>query len=229
MKLGARLEQIKQLVSPDYDHAWDCCCDHGYLGQALLEENHPARIHFVDIVPDLIDALDLLLQRHKANANWQTHCMDVAELPIRENPGKHLIIIAGIGGDLMIDLIKRIQQRNAVSVDFLLCPVYHQFAVRKHLIQSGFKLLQECLVQENRRFYEIIKVAATTHSSADLPNISLAGEQIWRPVSEDQYQDALRYLKRTLEHYRRVGRGNQKSVQPIIDAYSAIEIHMAEP
>ncbi len=225
MKLGARLEHIKQLVSPEYDHVWDCCCDHGYLGQALLQENHPARIHFVDIVPDLIDSLESRLQRHAPNANWQTHCGDVADLPLSENPGKHLIIIAGVGGDLMIELITRIHMcQGAVAADYLLCPVYHQYAVREHLVRLEFKLLQECLVKENRRFYEVIKVATPNHTTAQLPNISPTGKQIWRPASADQYTEAQQYLKRTLEHYHRVGRGDQKSVQHIIDAYSAINI-----
>ncbi|MDX2422429.1 MAG: SAM-dependent methyltransferase, partial [Amphritea sp.] len=48
MKLSKRLTQIEQLVAPGYTHIWDCCCDHGLLGAALLARHSDAQIHFVD-------------------------------------------------------------------------------------------------------------------------------------------------------------------------------------
>lgn len=55
MKLSKRLQQIDHMVKHGYDHIWDCCCDHGFLGASLLEREAAAHIHFVDIVPELIN------------------------------------------------------------------------------------------------------------------------------------------------------------------------------
>ncbi|HTG55937.1 MAG TPA: SAM-dependent methyltransferase, partial [Niabella sp.] len=46
-----------------YTHIWDCCCDHGLLGAALLSRQAAAHIHFVDIVPELMHELKNKLQR----------------------------------------------------------------------------------------------------------------------------------------------------------------------
>ncbi|QSA20815.1 SAM-dependent methyltransferase, partial [Vibrio furnissii] len=37
MKLSKRLQTIEKLVTQHYDHIWDCCCDHGFLGMTLLQ------------------------------------------------------------------------------------------------------------------------------------------------------------------------------------------------
>ncbi|HSC68256.1 MAG TPA: SAM-dependent methyltransferase, partial [Cellvibrio sp.] len=57
LKLGKRLQQIELMVTANYDHIWDCCCDHGLLGAALLARKAAPHIHFVDIVPELMRKL----------------------------------------------------------------------------------------------------------------------------------------------------------------------------
>jgi len=50
------------MVTSQYEHIWDCCCDHGLLGYALLSRlnamNIPCNIHFIDIVPPLMAELE---------------------------------------------------------------------------------------------------------------------------------------------------------------------------
>ena len=114
MKLGKRLTQIAAMVEDDYQHIWDCCCDHGLLGATLLKRNSAPNIHFVDIVPTLMAQLEAKLQQFFSDSahQWQTHCMDVSQLPLEQFQGKHLIIIAGVGGDLMVELVTNIHQRH---------------------------------------------------------------------------------------------------------------------
>ncbi|MDO6562077.1 tRNA (adenine(22)-N(1))-methyltransferase TrmK [Amphritea sp. 1_MG-2023] len=163
MKLSKRLQQIEQLVASDYDHIWDCCCDHGFLGAELLSRPTSATIHFVDIVPQLITQLENRLRRFYPDARerWETHCIDVATLPLAQYSGKQLIIIAGVGGDLMIHFLEAIHQQHAqLNVDLLLCPVYQQYALREKLIELNCSLKDEILIAENQRFYEAILVSS---------------------------------------------------------------------
>lgn len=51
------------MVTSEYTHIWDCCCDHGLLGAALLSRQAGSYIHFVDIVPELMSELKNKLQR----------------------------------------------------------------------------------------------------------------------------------------------------------------------
>ncbi len=155
MKLSKRLAQIEALITTDYDHIWDTCCDHGHLGTSLIAHQKAPSIHMVDIVPELITPLDDKLTRLFSNpyspsnsdasspppTQWETHCLNISALPLQQYPGKHLIIIAGIGGDLMIECMKSIISKHpALEIDFLVCPVRHLHTLRQQLIELKMTL-----------------------------------------------------------------------------------------
>ena len=212
------------MVREQYDHIWDSCCDHGLLGAALLSKGAAPHIHFVDVVPELMSQLENKLAHFfpdNLNLQWQVHCMDAAELPLQEVDGKHLVIIAGVGGDLMGEIVKRIVLNNpAADYDFLLCPVHHQFTLRQQLIQLNFGLRAEALIVENERFYEVLLVSkAATKLQA---KINAVGSFLWQSDTPEQLKITTEYLNRTLEHYKRVQLNSGAEVQHIIDAYSAV-------
>lgn len=234
MKLSARLQTLVNLVEtssgPGFDHIWDTCCDHGLLGQALLSDsvlngvpqNRPV-IHFVDVVPELMAQLEarLFKQMKDHKDHWRVHCQDVAQLDLLAFPKeeRHLIIIAGVGGDLMIELIQKILSQfetpftdQLSNLTFLLCPVYHHYRVRTFLSEQGFGLEEECLVEYKGRMYEVLKVSFNTTQL-----VTSTGDQMW-DFSEPAH---LRYLKQTIKHYRQVVRRSPEA-QTIIDAYLSI-------
>ncbi len=228
IKLGKRLQHIESMVTAKYDHIWDCCCDHGLLGAALLSRQAAPHIHFVDIVPELMRELENKLNhfypensKSMSNSQWQVSCMDVAALPLQEFSGKHLVIIAGVGGDLMTEFVNVIYQKNqTVEIDFLLCPVHHQFTLRQQLIQLDFDLQTEALIVENQRFYEILLVSAARDSGRPHTRIDPVGNLIWQSNTTEQSKITTAYLKKTLAHYQRMQLNRHADVQHIIDAYS---------
>lgn len=223
LKLNKRLKQIEQMVTPGYSHIWDCCCDHGFLGAALLSRQAAMNIHFVDIVPELMDKLEIKLHQFYSGSDsiWKTHCLDVAALPLDQYEGKHLIIIAGVGGDLMNVFIQAIHQKYPhLTIDFLLCPVHHQFTLRQQLIKLDFSLKHEILIEENKRFYEILFVS----SKIDInKRVSLVGNDIWKASSTQQIEAVKAYLHKTLQHYQRIQKGKGSEVDHILDAYRTIQ------
>lgn len=227
IKLGKRLRQIETMVSEHYDHIWDCCCDHGLLGAALLARQAAAHIHFVDQVPGLMHELKhKLTQFYPATtescSDWQTHCIDVKTLPLHEFNGKHLVLIAGVGGDLMTELVAAIYQKNpTLDIDFLLCPVHHQFTLRQQLIQLDFSLKNEILITENQRFYEILLVSTNNNPHAKIHSV---GKLIWQSSTPEQCDIAKNYLQKTLAHLKRLQLNPKAEVQHIIEAYNAINI-----
>ena len=217
-KLSYRLSALQQLIQDSYLHIWDCCCDHGHLGMSLLTHQTAPNIHFVDIVPALMDNVKHTLNRFfsASSSAWKTHCLDVAQLPLAKHQGKHLVIIAGVGGDLMIEFIRNICQRHpTLTIDFLLCPVHHQFALRETLHELNYCLKNEILIEENKRFYEILLVSTQSNS---LKNISPVGSDIWEFSTPQQARIAELYLAKTIAHYQRA----QK--KRAIEAYNAVTI-----
>ena len=220
------------MVNEHYDHVWDCCCDHGSLGKALLLRQAADLVHFVDIVPHLMSQLTHNLEKEyptlgiiDRKPSWQTHCIDAAQLPLQDFSGKHLIIIAGIGGDLTTDLLIALRAEHPkIEIDFLLCPVYHQAKLRKYLIQSNASLVDEALVKERQQFYEVILVSTQPNTKSP---VSPTGSLIWQCNNPEQVQIAKQYLAKIRVHYERAATKRKNEVIPILEAYNAITITLS--
>lgn len=141
---------------------------------------------------------------------------------------EQLIIIAGVGGDLMQEMVEAIIKSNPnVAVDFLLCPVHHQFRLRQMLAQQGFVYLDEKLIKDNQRYYEILKVRyfpKARLNCAVSTKVSPVGDKIWQAKSTEQAEIVQGYLHKTLTHYQK--RAKQAvidtEVGSAITAYSAV-------
>lgn len=215
MKLSHRLEQINQMVTDQYDHIWDCCCDHGFLGAALLQRGAADKVHFVDVVPSLTEALEVQLARFLPDFlkghDWQVHCIDVSTLRLPESSGRQLIIIAGVGGDLTLEMVQAITRTHPDrALEFMLCPVRQHYLLRQGMIALGYGLVDESLLRENKRFYEIIHVSSGSDRA-----ISPIGDRMWdlsRVLDRE-------YLNRTIAHYERMDRNAGQEAEQILTHY----------
>lgn len=218
------------MISGHYDHIWDCCCDHGLLGMLLLNRNAARQVHFVDCVAPLMQQLTLDLTRffpgqaaeltHDLSGitKWQVHCADVATLPLEQtaNDDKQLIIIAGVGGELLVDLVRAIVAKHPTRcLEFILCPVHHNYYVRQSLAQLGLLLQAEILLEENQRFYEILHVIHGGNTSGH--RISPAGSLMWDNLRGEELALAKRYLQKVISHYQRMPK--DKRPLNMINAY----------
>ncbi|ATC96981.1 tRNA (adenine(22)-N(1))-methyltransferase [Pseudoalteromonas tunicata] len=217
MKLSKRLELINQNISDNYDHIWDCCCDHGLLGAKLLTRNVSAHIHFVDLVPTILDKLTQQLIQFfpptDGKTQWSVHCLDAALLPLSQfQAKKHLVIIAGVGGELTAKLIQQITTANPThDIEFLLCPVHHTYQLRTQLIKLGLNLIHEQIVTENKRFYELIHV-----SHRALAPLSHTGASMWHATKNEH----LSYLKKLILHYQKTASTHSQNTELL--AYRAL-------
>lgn len=219
MKLSQRLQTIDQMITEPYGEIWDCCCDHGFLGAALLQRGAAETIHFVDVVPGLTLALeDKLTQLSSgplAGRLWQVHCMDVAQLELPDNAGRQMVIIAGVGGDLTLEMVEAISRNHPDrELEFMLCPVHHIYKVRTRLAELGFGLIDETLIEENRRFYEVLHL-----SNREDRSLSDVGSDMW-DLSRSTDQN---YLQRLLDHYGRVAAGGCDQAAAALQAYRQLQ------
>lgn len=221
MNLSPRLNQLKAFIKQPYDNIWDGCCDHGLLGQSLLPLYPSTNLHFVDINGPIIDSLSNRLSRSQYK-NWQTYCLDASDIEISPRQS-HLIILAGIGGQLMQrileTLLRKIRQHKHANVAFLLSPIHHQFHLRAYLCKENFFVVSEKLIEDNGRFYEIMHVTLSGHQP-----ISDIGESLWE--SPTHIHQA--YLKRLIEHYQRVSLRDPNNGIPILKRYQKIAESMRQ-
>ncbi|MEL0657776.1 tRNA (adenine(22)-N(1))-methyltransferase TrmK [Psychromonas arctica] len=226
MKINKRLLSLSEMVDDHYDLVWDCCCDHGLLGIKILTNNVIKEVNFVDVVPDIINQLHDKLTTYghhlPMDAKWQTRCEDVAQLPLFDRyksnqlQANQLVIISGVGGELMVEMLTRLMSRYAgLNIDFLLCPVHHTYKLRRTLIELNFKLKQEQLVIENKRGYELMLI-----NQGQGGELTLTGDQLWQPLDEHQ-----QYLAKLITHYQRIVSANgdaEPLVQSALSDYQAL-------
>lgn len=173
--LGARLKAIFNLVAAEqqknpYTKIWDCCCDHGYLGLKLLSENLCKKIVFVDQIPHIIEQLETRLDGFNRE-QYELIAGDAGDLRFNRQE-RHLVIIAGVGGECTVDIISAIEGNNPdVKIDYIFCPSTSQKELRKYLISQNFGMAFENIVCENKRYYEMLYVKRRA-TGDDLPYVS---------------------------------------------------------
>lgn len=226
MRTGKRLTQINTMITNNYQDIWDCCCDHGLLGIELLKRKAADTIHFADISKPLIDKLANQLKQFFSGKDyvnhWQVHTLDVANIALRSNNknqknAEQLVIIAGVGGDLLIELVKSIIQKNPnTALEFILCPVHHNYKVRTELINLNCSLINECIIKENNRFYEIMHIT-NQHQTSAIP-ISNVGSIMWDFNNSEHQQ----YFQQRVNHYSKMLQSSNIDAKNIILAYNKL-------
>ncbi|WP_405631636.1 tRNA (adenine(22)-N(1))-methyltransferase [Pseudoalteromonas sp. Ld20] len=219
MKLSNRLNTINTLITESYDVIWDCCCDHGFLGMAILKRNLADKIIFVDIVPALMADLSKTLTRFscaQTAKQWQVKCQDVGSLELTPS-AKQLVIIAGVGGELLLKLVQQIIINNTnhdlSKLSFILCPVHHTYSLRKGLHKLGLGLATEQIVLENKRFYEVLHVSFESEQP-----ISSTGTIMW----EENNTAHRMYLCQLIKHYTRMINKDPVYFQNVLNDYQQL-------
>ena len=193
-KLSPRLNALYELVvntqqqSP-YPCIWDCCCDHGYLGIKILADDLCEKMVFVDQLPHLIEQLSNKLAPFDTGRH-ELIAADAADLSFSADQ-RHLVILAGVGGDTSVEIVKTIESNHpAAQIDYLLCPSSSKKTLREYLANNEFSLVDESLVYDNRRYYEILLVKGKTGGN-DYSKVSL-NCNLW----DEENPDHQRYLNK---------------------------------
>ncbi|UTA47082.1 tRNA (adenine(22)-N(1))-methyltransferase TrmK [Simiduia sp. 21SJ11W-1] len=195
IELSRRLSALTRIIERQharvhYQILWDCCCDHGLLGRHFLAQASIERVHFVDRVSDITARLSPML-REFGPSRYQLLTQDAATLTL-DTESQHLIVIAGIGGELATHILQTLVENNPhAQVDFLLCPNNAIFNLRDYLAAGPFNLLHEQLIRERKWFYEAILVSKGVATTP----VSVTGE-FWNEGNKDHVD----YMQRLVGH-----------------------------
>ncbi len=172
-RLGARLRALRDAVDRPHDAVWDLAADHGLLADALLKTGRHGLVHAVDRVPVLCERMAQCFPA------LQVHCTDIDRLQLPGDKPDTLLILAGLGGDTVADLVESLIARHAGwPLKFLLCPVRQCWALRERLATLPLEVSRERLVRERGRIYEVMAlqvVAVARESCRPWP----AGQARW--------------------------------------------------
>lgn len=149
-----RLECIKSMVSNCLVVA-DIGTDHGYVAEMLLQDNICQKV----VATDLNEGPLNRAIEHLSNLNLNSKCdfrLGSGLTVLSENEAD-TIIIAGMGGELIADIIEASKEIALQAKELILQPMTTGDKLRQYLNKNGFKIIDENIVKELHHYYFIIK------------------------------------------------------------------------
>ncbi|CEN78072.1 tRNA (adenine(22)-N(1))-methyltransferase [Paraclostridium sordellii] len=158
MKLTDRLLKIASLVGENKKIA-DIGTDHGYIPVYLLNNNKIDYAILADVNKGPLENARKEVKHNKLENKVDLRLGSGLEvLKINEVDE---IIIAGMGGILISELLN-VKKDVSQSVEkLILQPMQAQSELRKYLYNNGYEIINEVLVKEDFRIYEIIETKYT--------------------------------------------------------------------
>ncbi|MGN1033891.1 MAG: tRNA (adenine(22)-N(1))-methyltransferase [Intestinibacter sp.] len=153
MKLTDRLLKIASLVDKDKKIA-DIGTDHGYIPVYLLTKNIINYAILGDINKGPLENAKKEVVKNNLSDKVDLRLGSGIEV-LRPNEVDQ-IIIAGMGGILINDILKANEPVAHSAEKLILQPMQSPEELRKFLYQNGYEILDEYLVREDHRLYEII-------------------------------------------------------------------------
>lgn len=162
MKLTDRLLKIADLVTKGKKIA-DIGTDHGYIPVYLLNKGHVDFAILADVNKGPLENA-----RSEVRHNNLTDKVDLrlgSGIEVLNENEVDEVIIAGMGGILISELIEA-KKSVAHNLDkLILQPMQAQDELRKYLLNNGYEILDEVLVKEDFRIYEIIVAKYTSKNT----------------------------------------------------------------
>ena len=126
----------------------DVGCDHGYCTQYMLKNDLCDRAIISDISSKSLNKARTLLKKYCDEGRVTAVCCD----GLTGVEGADLVLIAGMGGDEIIKILKE----SGIPERFVLQPMSNLPAVRAYLLGSGCAIEEDNIFKDGK-FYFIIK------------------------------------------------------------------------
>ena len=154
MNISKRLNAVISHVTPGNRFA-DIGCDHGFVPIELVSRGICPSGIAADVKAGPLERA----KEHIAAAGLQdrieTRLSDGLEAFL---PGEaDTLILSGIGGRLMIRILREGERCAKSAKELVLSPQSDLEAVRKYLYSEGYRILSEELLSEEGKFYHILK------------------------------------------------------------------------
>ena len=140
--------------------AADIGCDHGIVAAALIERGICEKVIATDISADSLKKARLLAEEHGIDDMMDFRAGD--GLTVVGEGETNAIIIAGMGADLIAEILEK-GSKTAKSADVLiLVPHTHPERLRLYLSENGFRITNESCIEEDGKYYNVMRAERGT-------------------------------------------------------------------
>lgn len=210
----------------------DIGCDHAFVPIYLIQSNRSKKVIAMDVKKGPVD-----IARNHVNEYGLSGYIEVRQSDGFEALGDNeadCAVIAGMGGQLMVDILKRGINHTKAGIRLVLQPQSEIEKVRQYLGDIGYCIVREEMLVEEDKFYTIIRAERSEDMKGNMSSEGiLYGDyllqhknQILKSFLELQYTKNCSLIdslsqKKTLRSDERINeiKSNNKNLLNIIKKY----------
>lgn len=163
MQLSTRLRTVAETVTKG-NRVADVGCDHAYIAIHLAKYNITPGVIAMDVNVGPLNKARENIKLRGLEDRIDTRLSDgLDKLKAGEADS---IVIAGMGGALMVRILKEGEGSLTGVKELVLQPQSEIFLVRRYLHEKGYAIVSEKMVKEEEKFYTIIKAEKTDSTEA---------------------------------------------------------------
>lgn len=154
MQISRRLQAICLMVTPGKTVV-DVGCDHGFAAIYLVQKNLSPKVIAMDVREGPLCSAKEHIGQYGLEDYIETRLSD--GLSSYETGEAKSLICAGMGGRLMQRILTEGQDKARALEELILQPQSELMEFRRFLRQSGYRILAEDILQEDGKYYFLMK------------------------------------------------------------------------
>lgn len=197
MDASLRLFKIANMVDK-CDTVADIGTDHGYVPIMLINNNICNSAIACDINPGPLKKAKLNIDMEGLPGKIKLR-LGAGLSVLKENEAQ-CIIIAGMGGNLIRDILEENIEVAKVCDSLVLQPVQNPEVLREYLYRKGFFIIDEDLCYDENKYYEIIKVKYL----GEPKSVESIYYEISRKLIEKKHPLLKEYISKKITSYKNI-------------------------
>ena len=169
--LSQRMQMVADMVSKGNVLA-DIGCDHGFVSIYMIENGICPKVIAMDVNEGPLLRAKEHIEERELSSYIDVRLSDgMDKLLLGEADS---ILIAGMGGRLVIKIISDRMEKAKVLKEIILQPQSELHLVRQFLNETGFHILEENMVKDNGKYYPAMRVRWKTEKQK-----GFSEEELW--------------------------------------------------
>ncbi len=208
MELSKRLNWIINVMDKA-DIIMDVGTDHGYISIELIKRNLADKVIASDINKDPLNKAKLNVSLEGLSNKIELR-LGGGLAPVKNNE-VNAVLIAGMGGNLIRDILEK-DIEKVKNMDYLvLQPAQNPEVLREYLYTGNYEIIDEDVCEDEGKYYELFKVKYKENNSTKLepifyeisPLLLNKKSEVFKTYLEekaDKYKKVTSFIKDNTEH-----------------------------
>lgn len=164
IELSKRMQSVADMIQP-CDAVGDIGCDHAFVSIYLVEQHRAKRVIASDVRRGPITIAKRNIEAMNLSDQIEIRMGDGLDTIV---PGEvNAVVLAGMGGMLMIDILERGEEVVTRCDQLVLQPQSDIEKVRRYLAEKGYHLADEQMLIDAGKYYNLLDVRIQRTLQAD--------------------------------------------------------------